>query len=431
MQLVMSVRKLCLLGGVVLALAGCGPLPATQVTSTSATLSAQVPCAVAANSVVWIEVREGGRSNWTVAGAKGPLACQGGGVLISRRVSGLRAGQHYAFRLAADPIAGGQAYRSDPRVFVTKKFSPGLAASADHPLSARAAHTLGADVVRLEFDVATPAAQLRASVAEVTARGARPLLLAGFHGRVPTEAEARNLGGWAAEFGPGGSFWAGRADGHLAVQQIEFGNETSYSHQYGDTYSSPSYGLRARVYAARLAQAHAAIAATGRRVGLLAQADDGGTGSSAWVDGMFAAVPRLATLVDGWTVHPYGPRSRWEPKLRRLIAQTAARGAPASIPIDVTEYGISTSDGRTLSDNYGWPVDQTYGQAATALDATVREMLADPAIGPRLRLFMIYAAHDLRPPGSTKDREHSFGALQHDLAEKGAYSGEVREQLAR
>jgi hypothetical protein len=146
---------------------------------------------------------------------------------------------------------------------------------------------------------------------------------------------------------------------------------------------------------------------------------------------MFEAVPGLAGMVDGWTVHPYGPRSRWEPKLDRLIAQTAARGAPASIPIDVTEYGISTSDGRALNDNYGWPVNQTYGQAATALDATVRDMLTDPAIGPRLRLFMIYAAHDLRPPGTTKDREHSFGALQHDLAEKGVYSGEVRRQLAR
>ncbi len=428
----MSVKKLCVLVVVGVGLVGCGPLPATNVTSSSATLSAQVPCAVAQNAVVWLELRQAGGPAWSVAGSKGPLACQGQSVRLSRSVTGLKAGGWYEFRLAADPAGpGGKTYRSASQSFVTKRFSPGLAGSADHPLSARAAQTLGADVVRLEFDIATPAAQLRASVAELTARGVRPLLLAGFHGRMPTVAEAQNLGRWAAEFAPGGTFWAGRADGHLAVHQIELGNETSYSHQYGDTYSSPSYKQRARLYATRLAQAHAAIAAGGRRVGLLAQADDGGTGSSAWVDGMFEAVPGLARLVDGWTVHPYGPRSRWEPKLDRLIAQTAARGAPASIPIDVTEYGISTSNGRALNDNYGWPVNQTYGQAATALDATVREMLADPTIGPRLRLFMIYAAHDLRPPGTTKDREHSFGVLQHNLAEKGAYSGEVREQLAR
>jgi hypothetical protein len=430
MQVVMSVRKLCVLGAVVLGLAGCGPLPATDVTSSSATISAQVPCAVAANAVVWLEFREAGGPGWRVAGSKGSLACAGDSVHVARSVSGLTPGGWYEFRLAADPAApGGQTYRSASQSFVTKRFSPGLAGSANHPLSARAAASLGADVVRLEFDIGTPAAQLRASVAELTSRGVRPLLLAGFHGRTPTQAEAQNLAGWAAEFGPGGTFWAGRSDGHLAVQQIEFGNETSYSHQYGDTYSSPSYKQRARVYATRLAQAHAAIRFSGRPVGLLAQADDGGTGSSAWVDGMFEAVPGLAGMVDGWTVHPYGPRSRWKPKLDRLIAQTAARGAPASIPIDVTEYGISSSDGRALSDNYGWPVNQTYAQAGAALDATVREMRADPAIGPRLRLFMIYAAHDLRPPGATKDREHSFGALQHDLAEKGAYSGEVREQF--
>ena len=79
------------------------------------------------------------------------------------------------------------------------------------------------------------------------------------------------------------------------MRQIEFGNETSYSHQYGDTWSDQSYKDRAKLYATRFAQAHAAIAGTGRQVGLLAQADDGGTGSSAWVNGMFDAVPNLGS----------------------------------------------------------------------------------------------------------------------------------------
>jgi hypothetical protein len=431
----MPVKKLCVLVIAVAALAGCsaGALPPTDVTSSSATLNAKVPCAVAENAIVWLELRQAGAAAWTVAGRKEGLGCSGkDGIPISRPVAGLRAGRQYDFRLAADPASqGGKVFRSTARSFSTKRFSPGLVASADHRLSSLAAASLGADVVRVEFDVGTPAALLRGSVAALADQGARALLLAGFHGRLPTEAEARNLASWAAEFGPGGSFWAGRGDGHLAVQQIEFGNETSYSHQYGDTYSDASYKQRARVYATRLAQARMAIAATGRDVGLLAQADDGGTGSSAWVDGMFEAVPNLGQIVDGWSVHPYGPRARWKPKLDRLIAQTAARGAPANLPIDVTEYGISSSNGTPLTDNYGWPANQTYAQAAAALDTTVAEMLADPAIGPRLRLLMIYAAHDLRPPGSTKDREHSFGALQNNLAEKGAYSGEVRQQLSR
>jgi hypothetical protein len=144
---------------------------------------------------------------------------------------------------------------------------------------------------------------------------------------------------------------------------------------------------------------------------------------------MFQAVPNLASLVDGWAVHPYGPRSRWEPKLNRLIYATASHGASATIPIDVTEYGISSADGVPLTDNYGWPTNLTYTQAAAALEQAITEMRYHPAVGPRLRDFMIYAAHDLHPQGNTQDREQHFGALGDNLAGKGAYSTEVRQQL--
>jgi hypothetical protein len=303
-------------------------------------------------------------------------------------------------------------------------FTPGLVSTANHRLSAVAAGRLGARVVRVEFDIGTPARGLRSTVAALTRRGARPLLLAGFHGRVPTEAEARNLGSWAAAYGPGGSYWRKHRRDRLPVRLIEFGNETSYRDQYGDTYSDRSYEDRAELYATRFAEAHRAI---GRRdVGLLAQADDGGTASPVWVKHMFEAVPKLGRMVAGWTVHPYGPREKWQPKLRRAIAQTTAAGAPARIPIDITEYGISSDGGRGLSDNYGWPTDMDSDAAALALRTTVADMRADRRIGKRLRLFMVYSAHDLRPAGATDDREAYFGALRHNLAPKGAYSAEVR-----
>jgi hypothetical protein len=444
---------LALATAIALLAAGCTVYikPAGELTSSSAKLLAEVRCDTVARSTVWWELRPAGTAAWKVNGAKQAVVCPDRKTIhVSRVVTGLRSSARYQFRLVADPApAGGGVFRSETGSFSTKAraqaqpppaapkpappppastFSPGLVSSADHARSAVAASAVGADVVRVEFDVGTPPSVMRNTVAGFADRGARVVLLAGFHGRMPTEAEARNLASWADEFGPGGRFWLGRSDGRLAVRQIEFGNETSYSHQYGDIWSSPSYRDRARLYATRFAQAHAAIKATGRAVGLLAQADDGGSGSSAWVDGMYAAVPNLHQLVDGWTVHPYGPRPRWEPKLRRLIAQTAAHGAPATIPIDVTEYGISSGNGVALGDNYGWPVDQTYAEAAAALDATIAAMRADPAIGPRLRLFIIYAAHDLRPPGSV-NREHSFGALQDDLDPKGGYTTEVREQL--
>ena len=313
----------------------------------------------------------------------------------------------------------------------SKRFSPGLVSTADHRLSARAAGRLGADVVRVHFDIGTPVAAMRRSVAAIVARGARPLLLAGFHGRMPTAEEAQNLGRWAAQFGPGGGFWGRRRDRRLAVRQIEFGNETSYRDQYGDTWSDQSYKDRAELYATRFAQAHSAIGATGRNVGLLAQADDGGTGSSNWVNHMFDAVPKLGRLVGGWTVHPYGPRTKWKPKLDRLIAQTKANGASGKIPIDVTEVGLSSDDGAALTDNYGWPSNQNFTQAASALASTVAAMRSDRRIGPRLRLFMVYVAHDLRRPRTTNDREAYFGALRHNLAPKGAYSAAVRKLFKR
>jgi hypothetical protein len=304
-------------------------------------------------------------------------------------------------------------------------FTPGLVATANHRLSAAAAGKLGAPVVRVEFDIGTPARALRSTVAALTRRGARPLLLAGFHGRVPSEAEARNLGSWAAAYGPGGSYWRKHRRHRLPVRLIEFGNETSYRDQYGDSYSDQSYKDRAELYATRFAQAHQAI---GRRdVGLLAQADDGGSASPVWVKHMFEAVPKLGRMVAGWTVHPYGPREKWQPKLRRAVAQTTAAGAPARIPIDITEYGISSDAGRGLSDNYGWPTDMDSDAAALALRTTVADMRADRRIGERLRLFMVYSAHDLRPPGATGDREAYFGALRHNLAPKGAYTAEVRQ----
>jgi hypothetical protein len=404
---------------------------ATNLTSSSATLNAVVRCDANSRGTAWWEMRKSGGA-WHLAGAQGSFVCPATthALHVSKNVAGLHAGVRYDFRLAADPGArGGRLLYSSPTSFVTDRFSPGLVSSADHGRSALAAGSLGANLVRVEFDIGTPVSAMRTTIDQLARAGARPLLLAGFEGRIPTVAEASNLARWAAAFGPGGSFWAGRRDGHLAVHQIEFGNETSYGYQYGDSYSDASYASRAEQYATRFVQASRAIAMTGRDVGLLAQADDGGSGSSTWVDHMFRAEPGLAWFVNGWTVHPYGPRSRWEPKIDRLIAATAAHGAPASIPIDVTEYGISSANGTPLTDNYGWPTNLTYAQAAAALDRTIAEMRLDRSIGPRLRDFMIYAAHDLRPQGTTQEREQNFGALQANLAGKGAYSTEVREQL--
>ena len=289
---------------------------------------------------------------------------------------------------------------------------------------------LGAHTARIEFDISTPAAQL-APVVEAYARaGIRPLLLAGFNARTPTTNEAQNLASWAAAYGPGGTFWRGRnLPASMAVTNIEFGNETNNPWQYGSNdetwWDEPAFILRAEEYARRLRDAQAAIAGTGIPVGLLGIGDEYG-GHTTWVEAMFRAVPNLGTLVAGWTIHPYGPI--WKTSIDNMINITQAHGAPSDVPIYATEWGLSTDNGRCLSDNFGWNKCMTYQEAAEVLGSTIAGMRG--RYGSRLRAVYLFQARDQKPSGSGGDREVYFGALQSNQDSKGAYTSAVQSLLA-
>jgi hypothetical protein len=292
---------------------------------------------------------------------------------------------------------------------------------------------LGAHTARMEFEINTPVSQLEPVIEAYAKAGIRPLLLAGFDGRLPSTAEAQNLASWAATFGPGGAFWQGKSyPANTAVTDIEFGNETSYSYQFSETssasnwYDLPSYAARAQSYALRFKDAETAIQAVNPSVGLLAQADDGGSGTVTWVQNMFAAVPDLAQRVAGWTVHPYGPE--WESTINRLISSTQAAGAPSSIPLYVTEWGLSSDDGRCLSENFGFNKCMSYSEAASTLESNVAAMHA--RYGGRLRSLYIFQARDQQPTGASTEREGYCGALQSNQAPKGAYTTAVESLLS-
>jgi hypothetical protein len=280
---------------------------------------------------------------------------------------------------------------------------------------------LGAKLVRIEWPINTPAAQMQSVIAGYAAKGIRVLPLASFYGRLPTEIEAQDLAGWAKAYGPNGTFWAGRSDGQLAIQSIEFGNETSYGYQYGDGAGDASYQERAGNYALRFKEAAEAAAGTG--VGLLAQADDW-TGD--WVNGMYATVPDLSNYVAGWVIHPYG--TGWRPRLQDLLSQTAAHGAPSTIPVDITEWGVSTDDGNCLDGNAGFNACMNDTEAAHTLDSTFAEM--QQLLGSRLGDFILYQIRDQKATGTTADSEMYFGALQHELQPKGAYTTAVASLLS-
>jgi hypothetical protein len=303
-------------------------------------------------------------------------------------------------------------------------FQPGLNSGTNMNEDLKGAALLGAKLVRVGWSIGTTAAAMEPVIAGYASKGIQVQPLAEFYGTLPSPAEAQNLASWARAYGPGGTFWAGRSDGQLAIPAIEFGNETASGAQYGVNKGEPAYTRLAETYATRFQEAAEAIDATGAGVGLLAQEDDE-TGD--WINGMYAAVPDLTKYVAGWTIHPYGGEAYNRDRFNDLVAQTAEHGASA-VPIDATEWGVTTDNGRCLAFNEGLNPCMTYEEAAQSLKSTVAWMTK--LLGGRLHDFFIYQVRDEQPTGQTTNWQDYFGALQHELQPKGAYTTQVESLLS-
>jgi hypothetical protein len=284
---------------------------------------------------------------------------------------------------------------------------------------------LGAHTARMEFAINTPISQMAPTIESYAKAGIRPLLLAGFSGGMPSAAEAQNLATWASEFGPEGSAWKGQSyPAGTAVTDIEFGNETSYTYQYSNN-SASAYASRAQTYALRFKEAATAIQAAAPSVGLLAQGDSGGSGPE-WVNQMFKAVPNLGQYVAGWTIHPYGPE--WQSRIDNMISTTQAAGAPSTIPVYVTEWGLDSDNGRCLEYNFGFNKCMTYEEAASVLSSTISGMTA--RYGSRLAALYLFQANDQQPAGTGTNLESHFGALQLSGEAKGSFTSAVESLLS-
>jgi hypothetical protein len=302
-------------------------------------------------------------------------------------------------------------------------YTVGISSNPNATRGPLAARSLGSSLVRIEWVIGTPATALDSIVAAYARVGVRVQPLATFDGRIPTRAEAESLRSWALRFGPTGTFWPPSVR-RLAINAIEFGNETSYRHQYGDQFHDASYSNRARDYAQRARDAAVALRGTG--VGLLVQADDGGSKTSIWVDRMFESVPDLGSYAAGWVVHPYGPESL--ARIDRIVASLGARGVPLrSIRIFVTEWGLATDDGRVLDDNYGYPRNMSYTDAARTLQRTISRWRE--SYGDLLAQVILYTDFDYRPSGASSNREDYFGIFRVNGADKGAYTDAVRGEI--
>ena len=272
----------------------------------------------------------------------------------------------------------------------------------------------GAKRVRLEYDSSDDivGGAIDGDFIRAAEHGLKIMVLYSYGGTLPTQAQAENFCSQiAARYGPGGDFWDAHPelDSSLAVTEIEFGNESGYN------YWGTGIHLQGGTYATRAKQAAIAMTAANPAVGLLVQADDGAT-NSGWVNSMFTAEPTLDSYVTKWTAHMYGPSA--DTKLD--VARTALTGRSTK-PFWITETGIATHEtspgiARTLDDNFGWPVNQNYAQAASNLAYTFAAWQSKYGSGDRRIEWVFYYQNSDQKPRTdpSVSREHWFGLLEWD-----------------
>ena len=281
-------------------------------------------------------------------------------------------------------------------------------------LDLRGARALGAKVVRVHFPASKPGLRwLLDWDRRYARRGIALQPVATFDGSMLSAREAKGLVALA------------RLPG---LKDDELGNQTSYGYQYGDGHADASYRARARLYAVRVREAAEVLNPHG--IGVLAQAEDGGSGSNTWVREMFASVPNLSRYVAAWVIHPYPdqltaaqPDTQGVPKMERMVAQLAEAG-DTTTPIAITEWGVANDEGRALDNG----ASLTSSEAAKIAETTVPRILAATGRHP-VQSFLLYQVRDQAPHGESNSREMYFGALTRSGGSKGPFTTAAQRLL--
>jgi len=317
-----------------------------------------------------------------------------------------------------------EAPKETPAPVGTTGFQPGINSGWVYggQLDVPAVQILGAKFVRVEFPVEWTAKQLEPTIAGYASMGIRVAPLAAFYGTLPTPAQAQALASWATAYGPGGTFWAGRTDGALAIQTIEFGNETNGGYQYGDSAGSPSYQARAQNYA---------LPAEGSRCGHQRRRREGRNA-------------RLLGRLDGQLDERHvlrGPEPRQlrrrmgQPPLRpRMEGQIRRDRQPGRLPRRPGEHPdrhhrVGHRDGQRPNSAKLW-LQREHELPAGRRNAEVDRHPNPQLPGQQGRNVHVYQVRDQQATGASGEREAYFGALQHENQAKGAFTVAVKEMLA-
>lgn len=303
-----------------------------------------------------------------------------------------------------------------------------LGSSGSEPTSAQIAQSLGVHLSRsYDHGPSAPVSEIQNTCQTYQSRGVRPFILCNWSSALTPG----NIAQWAAAVGPGGSWYQAHPEwASMAVQHIEMGNEWFYNYRGGINQA------KCQAYATAFRDTALAVRAANPHVGLLFMTDIDNQGTSAYnnmIDWFYQAVPNIHDYMAGITFHTYGPPSSSNvfPKMTDILNRMASHGAPNTIKIWITEDGISSDNGRALTDNYGWPVNMTYAQAGAGLRQKLSALLAHSVVGPRLAVWTNYQAHDQQPSGSGNNRESFFGVVQSNQAAKGDMTQSVRDHATQ
>lgn len=308
-----------------------------------------------------------------------------------------------------------------------------LGTDADEVKSATVGRSLGVTLMR-SFDShpSDSVGTIQTTVNAFQSKGIQPYILCNWGNSEDVEAiTPGNIPQWAATFGPGGTHYiANPSLADLAVPCIEMGNEWFYGYRGGPT------DARCRAYARAFKDTSIAVHAANSNMlmGFMADVDNRGTSAfQAMVDSWYAGVSNIHDYIDVVFFHTYGPPSHSNvfPKMETILDRMEAHGAPDTIPIWISEDGIASDNGASLSpNNYGWPVNMTYNAAGQGLRDKFTALRNHSRIGPRLAVWTNYQAWDQRTSG-TGQREHYFGAVKQDgTGAKGDMTQSVRDHAA-
>ncbi len=165
---------------------------------------------------------------------------------------------------------------------------------------------LGVSMDREDFTRRAESGEYDAFYAGAARRGVEILPLINAREVPATEsARARYAAMFASHverYGPGGAFWRGRPDGHLAPRVFEVMNEP-YIHSIARGYDPRAYALTVKKVAEVVRNIDPRIKIT--VAGELTY-QFGDAHGHPWVDALFRAVPNLGDYFEIVAVHPYG-----------------------------------------------------------------------------------------------------------------------------